>query len=138
MGDGTVHVERDVVVGRNGSPSIADHPGPAMPTRVKVGPFVYRVLLDRDKLREFEQAKRRGYSGFTDHAKLEIVIDPTQAPAQHAEMLWHEVKHCVIHLFGEYGKQDDETWVRRTSAMELATLRENPLLVAYLVHAEFP
>jgi hypothetical protein len=107
-----------------------------MPTRIKVGPYVYAVFADTAKLQAHEREKKAGYSGYTDHQLMEIVIDPSDAPCHSRETLWHEVKHAVVHLFGEYGKLDDETHIRRTAPMELAVLRDNPGLVAFLTAAD--
>ena len=107
-----------------------------MPGSVTVGPFTYTVLRDVAKLQAHEREMKRAYSGYSDHQALEIVVGPDEHPQMQRETLWHEVKHCVIWLFGEYGKMDDETYVRRTSPMELAVLRANPELVAYLTEAD--
>lgn len=104
-----------------------------MPKTIKVGPFVYSVLQDAAKLQAWEREQKGAYSGFSDHALMRIVIGPDEALCSQRETLWHEVKHCVVHLFGKYGKMDDETYIRRTAPMELAALRENPDLVAYLL-----
>ncbi len=103
-----------------------------MPRTLKIGPFVYVVLQDVVKLQAHERKQKAGYSGYTDHSLMEIIIGPDEALCSRRETLWHEVKHCVVHLFGEYGKMDDETHVRRSAPMELAALRENPDLVAFL------
>lgn len=107
-----------------------------MPSSVRVGPYVYTISQDVAKLQEHERKQRGAYSGYSDHSKMEIVVGPEEAACSQRETLWHEVKHCVIHLFGEYGKQDDETYVRRTAPMELAVLRDNPELVAYLLASD--
>jgi hypothetical protein len=107
--------------------------GSAMPERIVVGPFVYRIVQDVAKLQAHEREKKGAYSGYSDHAAMEIVVGPDESLCSQRETLWHEVKHCVVHLFGEYGKMDDETYIRRTAPMELAVLRSNPALVAYLL-----
>jgi hypothetical protein len=104
-----------------------------MPDRIVVGPFVYRVIADAAKLQAHEHKLQGAYSGYSDHSAMEIVIGPHEAICSQREVLWHEIKHCVVHLFGEYGKMDDETYIRRTAPMELAVLRSNPALVAYLL-----
>lgn len=104
-----------------------------LPPRLVVGPFIYQVSADAAKLRDHEHNKRGAYGGYTEHALLEIILDPTLAPGTMRETLWHEVKHAVIYLFGEYGDMNDETYVRRTAAMELAVLRQNPGLVRFLL-----
>lgn len=108
-----------------------------MPGAIKVGPFVYRVSQDVAKLQAHEREKGSGFSGFTDHCNLEIVIGPDEALGSQRETLWHEVKHAVHHLYGNSNETiDDETHIRKMAPMELAVLRENPLLVAYLLSAE--
>lgn len=107
-----------------------------MPTRLRVGPYVYTVSQDVAKLQAHEREKKGAFSGYTDSSCLEIVIGPDEPVASQRETLWHEVKHAVIHLFGEYGKMSDETYVRRTAPMELAVLRDNPALIAYLLAAD--
>lgn len=104
-----------------------------MPTSIRVGPFVYRVVQDVAKLQAHERKEKGAYSGYSDHSVMEIVVGPDEVACSQRETIWHEVKHCVVHLFGEYGKMDDETYVRRTAPMELAALRDNPDLVAYLL-----
>jgi hypothetical protein len=103
-----------------------------MPARIKVGPYSYVVMQDAAKLQAWEREKKGAYSGYSDHQALEIVIGPDDALPVRRETLWHEVKHCVVNLFGEYGKLDDETYIRRTAPMELAALRDNPDLMAFL------
>src|SRR3712207_3499875 len=106
-----------------------------MPSAIKVGPFRYRVLMDAQKLRASERKNgdaADSQMGHVRHADLEIVIDPTVAPDQKAETLWHEVKHAIANLSAADGKFDEEQWIGRMSPMELAVLRENPVLVAFL------
>src|SRR4051812_5185029 len=97
-----------------------------IPTTIKVGPYVYTVSQDVATLQAYEREKKGGYSGFTDHSKMLIVVGPDEHISSQRETLWHEAKHAVVHLFGEYGKMDDETHIRRMAPMELAVLRENP------------
>lgn len=109
-----------------------------MPTSVKVGPYVYAIVQDAAKLQAFERDKRGAYSGYSNHSRYEICVGPDEAPCAQRETLWHEVKHCVVNLFGEYGKMDDETHIRRMAPMELAVLRDNPMLAAYLLAGDAP
>jgi len=104
-----------------------------MPTSIKVGPYVYRVDEDEREIRKFEHNRSGAYGGCTDHALQTIHIDPTLAPTQRRETLWHEVKHCVVYLFQWDGKKAEEEAIRMMAPMELAVLRDNPELVAYLL-----
>lgn len=107
---------------------------PEPPSVIKVGPYQYTVSQDEVKLRDYEHQQRNGYSGYSDHSKLEIIVDPTLADDQQAETLWHEVKHCVYNVVGwRDGALKEEEVIRRAAPMELAVLRENPALVAFLV-----
>lgn len=105
-----------------------------IPSKVRVGPFVYTVSQDVKELQAHEREKSGGYAGFSDHSKLRIVVDATDAPDAQRETMWHEVKHAVHHLYANSGeKVDDETHIRKMAPMELAVLRDNPDLVAYLM-----
>lgn len=105
-----------------------------MPERIKVGPFVYTISQDVATLQAHEREKGGGYAGYADHSRMLIVVDPTEAPCSQRETLWHEAKHAVHHLYANSGdKADDETHIRKMAPMELAVLRDNPDLVAYLV-----
>lgn len=108
-----------------------------LPKTVRVGPFHYRVISDESALRKFEHDKSSMYGGYSDHGLLEICIDPSKAPDYQAETLWHELKHCVVATVGwREGALKEEEMISRTAAMELATLRDNPELVAYLLDPE--
>lgn len=102
------------------------------PTSIKIGPFVYTVSTDEAGLRRQEHAAKGACSGATSHPKLEIHIDPNDAPGQQRDTLWHEVKHAILNISGFDGKATEEEFIQRTSALELAALRDNPELVAYL------
>lgn len=103
-----------------------------MPTAIKVGPYTYTVDQDPTKLRQHEHLLKAGLSGGTAHETTEIHIDPTSSESYKRETLWHEVKHAVCNLFGWGDEKKEEEAIGMTSAMELAVLRDNPELVAYL------
>lgn len=68
------------------------------------------------------------------------MLDTTVPPAQQRDTLWHEVKHCVNYLaaFGGKDRLGEEETVGRTCSLELAALRDNPSLVAFLTEQDEP
>jgi hypothetical protein len=104
-----------------------------LPATIKVGPHDYRILVDETRLRQFERERGQGHYAYADLRACEIVLDPTLPASQLRESLWHEVKHAVAHVTAWFdGALDEEDCIARMSPMELATLRDNPALVAYL------
>lgn len=104
-----------------------------LPSSVKVGPYVYRVVCD------WEEYARLGSDpdlfGQTEHKSLTITLNPRLAHLSMTDTLWHEVKHAVCRSAGwrESERLDEESAVERMTALELATLRDNPDLVAFLL-----
>jgi hypothetical protein len=109
-----------------------------MPKTVRVGPYTYTVSQDVATLQAHEREKSGAFSGYTDHSKLLIVIGPDEAPDAQRETMWHEVKHAVHHLFHNSRDEasSDEDHIRKMAPMELAVLRDNPTLVAYLLASD--
>jgi hypothetical protein len=107
-----------------------------LPTRLRVGPFVYTVQLDLARLRDFEQTQGAPQHGYTDRFTCEIVLDPTEAPGQRRDTLWHEVKHAVAGMAGYQGNLPEEEVIARMSPLELLVLRDNPQLVAFLLEVD--
>lgn len=104
-----------------------------MPTRIRVGPYVYAVIQDQAALRAEEHGRNGGLRGYTDHQALVINVGPDMAVGMQRQTLWHEVKHAVIDsMTMSHDKRTDEDWIGRTTPSELAVLRDNPDLVAYL------
>lgn len=103
-----------------------------MPKSVKVGPYVYSIGTDTAKIRAFEHERGDAVAAMTSHHMLEINIDPSHAPGFQRESLLHEVKHCICHLVNFSGKLTEESMIEATTGAELAVLRDNPDLVAYL------
>lgn len=105
-----------------------------LPTTLKVGPYVYAVSTDEPWIRQQEHDRNGGLRGCTDHQALRIAIGPELAPGMQRQTLWHEVKHAVIECMTmSHDKRNDEDWIARTAPMELAVLRDNPDLVAFLL-----
>lgn len=81
----------------------------------------------------------RDRSGECSALHCVIRIGPDQTEQQRRDTVWHEVKHAIFFETGlnteieeSEPKVTEEMIVRRTASMELAVLRENPDLVAYL------
>jgi hypothetical protein len=61
-------------------------------------------------------------------------LDPDLAPDQMADTLLHETMHAVLTVTAPtLTKCDQEGFIQHLSGMLLATLRENPVLVAYIL-----
>lgn len=104
-----------------------------LPSNIKVGPHVYTVTGDETTVRAEEHALNDKLRGWTDHQKLLIGVDPKLALGMQRQTLWHEVKHAVADLpSSDNVKRTEEEWISRTAQMEVAVLRDNPELVAFL------
>lgn len=114
------------------------------PARIQVLGVDYTVVLDGSRLAEFNGRKRGRYAGYSDHQTLEIVLDPSVSESSRRGTLWHELKHCVLPLYkpglsdfnAESEMDFDEWYIALSGPGELAVLRQNPDLVAYLLAAE--
>lgn len=106
------------------------------PAFVKVGPYRYRVLVDSDKIREYEHERKGMFAGYTHVSASLIVLDPDVSSQFRRETLWHEVKHAVANVVGLEGKLSEEEVLQKVSPMELAVLRDNPELVIYLTECD--
>lgn len=106
------------------------------PARVRVGPHVYRVVVDEARIRQFEHDQGgKSHKGYTDRWTCEIVLDPRQAPCQLRETLWHEIKHAVASL-SRFDQDEEEDMIARMAPWELLVLRDNPTLVAFLLEGD--
>lgn len=108
---------------------------PRLPPVLHVGALVYTVTTDRQVWLEASVRESNEVYGFTDHLTASIVLDPKQADSVRRDTLLHEVIHCCNETSGlaaELGSEWDERIARRLTPVLLATLRDNPRLVAYL------
>jgi hypothetical protein len=109
-----------------------------IPGRIVVGPYRYDVVLD-DALMDKESVKdRKHLAGLTDSPSCKIAIRPGYSHDYEAETMMHEVLHAAYHAGGgdSVKSPDVETVICHLAATLLATLRNNPALVAYLVDVE--
>lgn len=108
-----------------------------LPSRIRVGPFWYRVSADPQELREWEHdgTQPDHIHGGCHNARLFMLVDTTFPRGQQRDTLWHEVKHAINYLadVGGEDKLGEEEMVGRTSTLELMVLRDNPELVAFLL-----
>ena len=97
-----------------------------IPTEVKVGPHIYRVVVDEDRL-----LVDSGQLGHTNKEKLIIAIEADQAPSQLADTLIHELVHAMLSSMG----LDEGTEERVANGLApdiLLLMQDNPELIKYL------
>lgn len=103
------------------------------PALIHVGPYRYRVLLD---VKAFENPADDRVLGETAPDKLTIVIRPGLPPDIERVVVWHELTHVVMSLFGWLGEKpiraSEEAITDLVSQAQMDVLRRNPRLVAYL------
>lgn len=107
-----------------------------LPTSVDVGPFTYTIHADEARMNKANRDDGSDAWGCCNHAKLEIIIDPNQAPAMIQDTLLHETLHALTAMVGltdELSARREEAIVRRLTPALLHMLRTNPALVGYLV-----
>jgi len=89
-----------------------------IPSSVKVGPFIYKILEDG-------AVEQRGIYAEVYHRTFEIKIDPTIADQKLSVSLWHELLHCLDDI---QGMELDEKNVSRLANGIVMLLRDNPWL----------
>jgi hypothetical protein len=102
------------------------------PTRVRVGPFVYRV--------RFVEGLRTEVA-WLDTDKRVIYVATSESPQSQAEALLHEVLHAAVDVtpFRAGALEDgckEEALVAGLSPVLFSILRDNPTLVAFLEAAK--
>lgn len=105
--------------------------GIQLPKRLTLGPFTVRV-----KRKNLE--KLSGNYGAYDPSQQLIHLEKTLAPELLAETLLHESLHgcwAQTSLTKRYEEEQEEEIIRALSPRLLALLRDNPLLVAYMLTA---
>jgi hypothetical protein len=110
-------------------------PDRSVPSRLRVGPFVYEIVLDS---RHIDRGNRGEYNG----SNLVLRLDPTMPAGRMRVTLLHELFHAVFDAAGHrqgFATADDEAqdkareaFIDALSPGLLLVLRENPGLVAYL------
>jgi hypothetical protein len=109
-----------------------------LPHTLQIGPFVYTVYADLEKIKDAEKESGSLF-GVTTVGDLEILLHPTSHDLVQRETLLHEVLHAVFHNVGlseKLGDKAEEQMIRSLSPALFDLLLRNPQLVAYLVGAQ--
>lgn len=104
------------------------------PKSITVGPHTYTVAFGTEE----SHPELHDVAARTTHEALSIVLDEACRSNESvgAEVLLHEVLHCVMNLTGAaelVGFDQEEVVVASLAPMLLDTLRRNPKLVALLI-----
>lgn len=109
-----------------------------LPRSIVVGPFTYRVHHSKKEWKKFEEQE---CAGQTCISSSNIYLNPQITGPVLKEVLLHETLHACWHLAGNVDdlihkpnqEVREEAAVRVMSTPLLQVLRDNPLLVAYLL-----
>lgn len=98
------------------------------PESIRVGAYTFTI-------KPFPEIQETGAYGDCTVAKTAIRYCPEMSPAMERATILHEVLHATAHSVGiaDDEELDQEGWVKRIDGPLLAVLRDNPLLVAYLI-----
>lgn len=107
-----------------------------IPSKIRVGPIWYRVVLSRAELATHRDGGPT-MEGIADHAACTIYLDENLEPQYLRSVLLHELLHCAMMSNGmsrAYKHRfDEEQTVWHLTNPILGILRDNPLLVAFLM-----
>ena len=114
-----------------------------VPPELLIGSVVYRVISDPIlfALKEGDEECKGAY-GFTTAMKATIHLNPDQSPDNQRLTLWHEIMHALAESvmgnphwdnLGENPVEREEKIIRLLESPTLLVLRNNPLLVKYLM-----
>lgn len=107
-----------------------------VPATVDVGPHTYTVATDRAAVHRASFDMDGTVSGWSNHERLEIVVDGELSESVVADTLWHEVLHAIFEHYGidyELGDAVSEKVIRRLSPATVDVLRRNPKLAALIL-----
>ena len=105
------------------------------PSRVKVGPHLYRLVVDADAIARVSAEAEQRKLGECEPRTCTITIDPDQHPSQLADTVIHECLHAAFDVIGameDVSDEIEERLVRRLAPVLLQILTDNPGLVAWL------
>lgn len=107
---------------------------PRIPKEVRIGPYRYSVVLDKQAINQTRAEMKSDVAGACDFTKQIITIDPDQHADGVAEVLLHEVMHAIQNTVGIGSKERivAHEMIYRTAPVTLAVLRDNPELVRFL------
>ena len=105
---------------------MASGPIPAMPTQVRVGGMIYRIVpytmresLDNDRMGECR------------NDRPEIALADWLGPAMRADVLWHEIGHAIWYRWSLPDSAAEEAVVDAYTKGLMAVWNDNPDLVAW-------
>jgi hypothetical protein len=106
-----------------------------VPSKVRVLSIVYQVKIDHNAIRD--HGWDNDTRGLCDvHAGIIHLDERTPLTIQRT-ILWHEVKHAIYSAVGRDAahkpKMNEEESIDAVSVAEVAVLRDNPLLVSFLL-----
>lgn len=110
--------------------------GVTPPKHVQVGPFRYRLVLDRAAIDRISAAEGDRHQGLSDTDRLVVTVDPDLHPQIVRETVVHELLHCCFSLIGAsdaLSHDAEESVVRRLAPVLYGALRANKGLVSWLV-----
>ena len=106
------------------------------PKHVTVGPFRYRLVLDRAAIDRISAGEGERHQGLSDTDRLVVTVDPDLHPQIVRETVFHELLHCCFALIGAsdcLSHEQEESVVRRLAPVLYGALRANEGLVSWLV-----
>lgn len=74
-------------------------------------------------------------SGFVSHEALTIHIKQGLPAQKLAEVIVHELTHCILYAFHSQNEEDEESQVDRTARGFACLMRDNPELFEFLAEA---
>jgi hypothetical protein len=107
----------------------------ALPDRVQIGPYEYRLEFDEAEIHRVNRGTGRHFAGQIRYHDGRIIIQPAQPDNRVRETVLHEVLHGILDMTGLDGdilRANAEPFITRFSPVLLDVLRRNPALVAYL------
>ena len=112
----------------------------ARPSRVKVGPFVYKIQFMKGGLEKhefFKKGRTKTYAlgMFVGQHGL-ILINTEQAEEQQKETLLHELMHACAYVSSGNGIDDEESAISSISPTLWAVLRDNPRVTKWILDSD--
>lgn len=108
-----------------------------IPESVKIGPFIYKIILNKEKVQKHALDIHQELYGYIDKDKLEIILDSRIEHQRMQETLLHEVLHGIIDpVARSINVQAEEEIVTLCSPMLLDVLRSNKKFLKYLLDGE--
>lgn len=133
-------------------PTLATLMAATMPTSIKVGATIYRVITDAQEIKRVSDENTdddNQWTAFSNHDHLIIGINPLNHDDVNRVTLLHEIMHCCLRVGGvwpdaysrvvasacgqTHGVSVEEFTVTGMAHQLLVALQENPQLTAWLM-----